>query len=211
MVGLIEDEKKTTEDDHNILQNLKSISSLLQLCIRLLYSDQSSEETFVSLTSQFYVAEKSLNLSKTIQNLLLVNDRICPKGEQIQLNEVKIEIIQVLTALIMPLTSTTKTSSDCNIQAVKLLYSIFTYNEENESVILSNLAKEREDGVSPVIDNLLMKLIYLIAIWARCDKKFHSVSISRSSGIWKHILDDFATSDNNQLQQCAQHCSKLFC
>ena len=210
MVVLIEDEKKTTEDGHKILQNLKSISSLLQLCIRLLYSDHSSEEALASMIYQFFVADKSLNLSKTIQNLLLVNDRICPKGDQIQLNEVKIEIIQVLTRLVMPLTSIPETSTDCNIQAVKLLYSIFTFNEKNELVIISNLAKERNDGLSSIIDNLLMKLIYLIAIWARCDKKFHSEWISRSSVIWKRILDDFAASENNQLQQCGQHCSKLF-
>ena len=99
------------------------------------------------------------------------------------------------------------------MQAVKTMYSIFQFNEENDNLkILSELTKQEDISNSSSEHQFLQKLTYMIAIWSKNDKTFRDALYScQIQEEFATIIDMFNRSDNTQLQDCAEKCKKWIC
>jgi len=197
-----------------MIQNMKAMSSIMHVCIRLLCSEYSNDQLFKDLIKQFCFAIEALNLSETIRHLLLVND-LHLEGGQVYLKNVKLEIVQILTRLIsLPPSSTPSYINEVRqSQAVKIMHSIFQFNEVNGNLkILSKLIKKEDISNSSSEYQFLQNITYMIAIWSKYDKTFRDALYAcQIQEDWASILEMFNRSDNTQLQDCAEKCKKWIC
>ena len=170
-------EIKPTEDSKTT-QNLKAISSIQQICIRLFYFEYGDDELSKELIKQFCNASQTLNLSKTIRHLLLF-EHLEPsteeEGGQTLFDDVKLETIQLLTRILSLSYLYSSQSKDdiCHNQAVNLLISIFEFTEQNGiQTILKILHKEESKSNSSKPKPALSRLIHIVALWSKLDEKF---------------------------------------
>ena len=177
MLSHLTKEIKQKEDSKTTLK-LKAISSIQQICIRLFYSEQGTNELSRELITQFCKASQTLNLSKTIRHLLLfehLDISTEEEGGQTVFDDVKLETIQLLTRILSLsyLYSSQSENDICHNQAVNLLGSIFEFTEENGiETILKILRNEELRNNSSKPKPVLSRLIYIVALWSKVDENF---------------------------------------
>ena len=193
---------KNEKENSKTFHKLKSMSSILQICIRLLYSEHATVELSNQLSKQFFDTIKALNLSETIRHLLLVKclEPDDEKRGQMFLDDVKLETIQVLNRILSLsyLNSSQSTNVICHDQAVNLLRSVFDVTAKNglKTVFQIFQNDESQQSVTSNPKSFLMKSIYLVALWSKLDSNFTDAiyNCSETKNCFKKILESTSST-----------------